>query len=235
MSSIISRTFDNFPIRRFADIGQGFGGGGTSALFSAFGDDLTDGPTDGRTGTNSRVIDTDGARTAINTVGVNGDYNHIYGIASWRRNLEPNFYCRFKNPASSLSSLRFFIGLTDLDPSTMLASNMAAGSSPVGNYCGLWKDSASSSIKFIGNNNTSTAEVFSVQTIDTVVHDFFMWLKKSGGGDNVMFQLDNQQYYDGMIKIPPATTDMQYMVGVKTLTAAIRTIEIGKIHIDQVY
>jgi len=227
MSSLVQGDYDIHPTRRITEIG--IGQSPNSSYFSAIGDDCFDGIFDGRTGTFSYIVDDNGARVQITTAPTTGDYNHIFGSAIYRRNHEPSFYARLRFPTTSLSNLRCFVGLTNLDPDTM-----TAGDSPVGIYCGFWKDNSSSQLRFIRNNN-STPSKQNIIGIDTNVHDVYMWLKKSGGADVVIFQLDNGTRYSVNLNIPATTQNLKYMAVIRTLTNIARTIEIGKIHIDSLY
>ncbi len=227
MSSVIQGNYDTHPTRKVADIDVGFSG--ASSYFTNKGDDVTDGPTDGRTGLISLIVDADGARRRISTIGTSGDYNHIRGLAIWRRNFEVNFFARFK--LVDFTSCRMFIGLTDSDPATMVAS----ATLPTANYCGLWKDEGDTNFKFVRNDNSGGAVETSDVALNTLVHDFHMWLKRSGGADVIIFQLDNGDRLITSNNMPGAAVSMAFNAVIKTTANSIRQLDIEKIHLDALY
>lgn len=225
MSSILDGQFQDQVSRRQAEIGLGFGG--ASKYFSNVGDDVTDGPTDGRTGTLAAVVDSEGARERISTISTSNDYNHIRGLSIWRREFEVAFYCKFK--LSSISNVRTFIGLTSLTPDAQSASD-----SPTGHYAGIVKEFVNSNFRFKTAGGAGVTTV-SDAAADTSTHDFYMWLKRSGGGNLVAFQLDNNARQFFFTNLPANSQNLAYVVVVRTLTGAVKSIDIGKIHMDGLF
>jgi hypothetical protein len=211
--------------RRIAEIGVGYG---LNTVFTNSGDDITTGPNEGRTGTLGSVTDADGARSRISTVSTSDDYNYIYGRDIWRRAFNPNFYCRFK--ISSNTSIRIFIGLTNQTPDVMTNADAPAA----GHYAGLFLNGGSSKFQFKSRDGSTVKSTDDIAK-DTAVHDFYMWLKKASGGDQVIYQLDNGPRQYVSLNPPGDSTSLFYVAAVRTTATGTKSVEIGKIHIDALY
>lgn len=224
MSSEFQGAYEIHPIRKVADIG--IGSSITSSYFTTQGDGCIDGPTDGRSGNITLVVDSNGSRRRLATAASANDYNHIRGLLQWRREFDPNFFARFALPATVQN--RMFIGLTSLTPAEMVASS----SLPVGHYCGLWKNESSSNFQFVNNNGSGAAAQSSSILLDTAVHNLYIWLKRANAADLVMFQLDNNARFKTFTSIPGNTVSMQYVAVILTTVNSIRNLDIAKIHLD---
>ncbi|MBI5698620.1 MAG: hypothetical protein HZC29_09135 [Thaumarchaeota archaeon] len=222
MSSSIDGQFHNHVARRIAEIGIGFSG--ASVYFTNLGDDVTDGPTDGKSGGIAYQVDSEGARRRISTIATLNDVNYIKGAPIWRREYDLGFYGRIALPTNS--SVRAFFGLTSLTPDNQVASD-----SPVGHYAGIKKELANSNFEFTSCDGSSTKDTSAIAA-DTSVHDFFMWLKKTAGGNCVLFQIDNNPRTIHLTNLPANTQTLSFVCVVKALTGVIKSIDVAKIHID---
>lgn len=167
------------------------------------------------------VTDSSGVRARQTTGVALGATNLVNGDSMYTRMLNVSMYFRFK---LLQTTCRMFIGLADGNP--------LSSTSPGGNFAGLLFNENSGNLFFATNDGT-TMNTTSLGAIDFGVHDFYMWLFKSGGGNRIAFQLDDGSRLGTTLKMPTNSTFMAYFSGIRTNTALARSLEIGKMHISQ--
>lgn len=166
------------------------------------------------------VVDSNGIFTRLST----GTTGRLDGDLQYNRQREPAFHCRFK--LSSITSSQMFIGLTDQSGLTMIS-----GALPSGNYAGIHLPSGSSTWRFVhgnggaGTNNTQNSA-------DTSIHDFYLWMKKSGGDNKVIMQLDQHDRFEATSNIPTTSALMRLSCGIRGI-AVTRSLDIAKVTVIQ--
>lgn len=167
------------------------------------------------------VIGSNGIFTRISTA----TNAYVSGELQYNRQREPAFHCRFE--LSSSSSVQLFIGFSDRSPGFM-----TVGSLPSGDYCGLYLGSGDSTWKFVHSQGGSGTEVDEGTSVDSNDHDFYMWLKKSGGGNSVIFQLDNGERFEVTSNIPSSSAIMRQTCELRRL-ASTKSLDIAKVTVIQ--
>jgi len=167
------------------------------------------------------VVGSTGIFTRLTTTNV----TNVSGDLQYNRQLEPAFHCRFK--LSSQTSSRLFIGLTTKTGGTMVASGL-----PTGDYAGLYMDAGDTTWKFVHSNGGSGTRVDEGTSTDSSIHDFYMWLKKSGGANSVIFQLDNGDRVEVTSNIPSTSALMRPTCEAKAI-GVTRSLDIAKVTIIQ--
>ena len=166
------------------------------------------------------VVGTTGIFTRISTATtarVDGDlqYNRQRNIA---------FHARFK--LSSTSSSQIFIGVTDKSGLTMIS-----GSLPTGDYAGIYLPAGSSTWRFVHSNGGS-GTVITGSSSDTDIHDFYMWLQQSGGGNKVIFQLDSNDRVEATSNIPSTSALLRMSCGLRGI-GSTKSLDIAKVTVIQ--
>ena len=150
---------------------------------------------------------------------------HISGARIYNRQKEPSLYCRFK--LGSSADERVFIGLTDLDADLMTANPLING-----NYAGLYINTiTSSTFRTVRGSGAPTTVSLGV-SINTGYHDLYMWLKKSGGGNSMILQLDSNARVEYTSAVPSSTAMLRYAISITTRVATSKNIEIGKLSVN---
>lgn len=154
---------------------------------------------------------------------------YIDGNTQYNRQKEPAFHCRFK--LNSNSNLRMFIGLT-----SRTAVEMTSNTIPNGNYAGLYVDtSAVGTFGNIRGSGGASVKAFGTMgsSVDTNLHDFYMWLKKSGGLNLISMQLDDNDRIEYTTSLPSTGSIMRYVAGIGNVSNLARRIYIAKLSINQ--
>lgn len=178
------------------------------------------------TGSGSSSINSNGIFRRLTTLAVNNDFIQVSGTPMYNRQKEPSFYCRFK--LNQTTNQRMFLGLTDQTSSSTISNAPLAG-----NYAGLYINTSTSSTfrscRAGGGAFSSTSLGIS---IDTNYHDLYIWLKKSGGGNSMILQLDSNDRVEYTTTIPTTVSIMKYALLFATAAATAKSIEIAKCSIN---
>ena len=170
----------------------------------------------------------EGIYVTLTTNAVTNNEAYVDGNRQYSRQKEPAFHCRFRLNHSSF--VRMFIGLTSEATLSVLSSSL-----PTGSYAGLYvntgDDLSFSSIR--GSGGSPVKEIGEFGALDTGIHDFYMWVKKSGGHDEVSMQLDDGDMVVYTTTLPSAADIMRYIVGVSTRQSSAKSIDIFKTSINQ--
>jgi len=150
----------------------------------------------------------------------------VEGDRMYTRQKEPSFYTRFKLPSST--SVRMFLGLTDQTPALMVANSTL----PIGHYAGLYFNSGlGAQWRFVhcGGGTIMQTTVAGVETINP--HHFYLWLKKAGGQDNIIFQYDDNDRYEASTNIPGIVTLLRYVLAIGIISGT-KQLDIAKMVIN---
>jgi len=154
---------------------------------------------------------------------------YVDGNTQYNRQKEPAFHCRFK--LNSNSNVRMFIGLT-----SRTSAEMVSNAIPNGSYGGLYVDTAAvGSFGTIRGSGGAFVKEFGTlgSSVDTSLHDFYMWMKKSGGLNQVSMQLDNNDRVEYTTTLPSTGALLRYVAGIGNISNLARRIYIAKIAINQ--
>lgn len=180
-------------------------------------------------GGNFLDADSTGIFTYLQTNLVVNNAAYIDGHTQYNRQKEPAFHCRFK--LNSNSNVRMFIGLT-----TRTGSEMVSNAIPNGSYGGLFVDTAAvGSFGTIRASGGSFTKEFGTMgsSVDTNLHDFYMWMKRSGGLNVISMQLDNNDRVEYTSTLPSTGAMMRYTAGIGNISNLARRIYIAKLSINQ--
>lgn len=174
----------------------------------------------------TNVADQNGIYNRLITGAVTNEYAAVYGGTLYNRQKEPAYYCKFK--LGSTSNVRVFIGLTDQLPDIPVFTSVVNG-----NYAGLYFNPSVSSVWRAGHGNggSFTTDSMSV-TPDTGYHELYMWLKKSGGDNNMIIQLDGGTRFEITSSIPSITSVLRHTVSIGNISSISKNIEIAKVSIN---
>lgn len=165
---------------------------------------------------------------SLQTSSVANNEAYVNGDLMYNRQKEPAFYCRFK--LDSTSNTRLFIGLTSRSAVDCLSS-----STPNGNYAGLYVNTGvNSNFQTLRGSGGSPVKVTNPwsDSVDTNYHELYMWLKKSGGHDEVSIQLDDNDMEVYTSSLPSTGSSLRYVAGIATRTSSSRTINIAKLSVN---
>lgn len=174
----------------------------------------------------TNVADSNGIFNRLITGAVTNEHAAAFGGTLYNRQKEPAFYCKFK--LGSSSNVRMFIGLTDQTADVPVFTSVANG-----NYAGLYANPSISSGWRIGHGNGGSFTHDTLAgSVDTSYHELYMWLKKSGGDNNMIIQLDGGTRYEITTAIPSTTAVMRYVAAIGNVTNQSKNIEIAKVSIN---
>jgi len=150
----------------------------------------------------------------------------VEGDLMYVRQKEPSFYSRFKLPSST--SVRMFIGMTNQLPGQMTGNPTL----PSGHYAGLYYNSAlGTNWRFVhaGGGGATISVQNAVETINP--HHFYLWMKKAGGQNNIIFQYDDNDRYEASINIPGIVTPLRYVLAIGIISGT-KQLDIAKMVIN---
>lgn len=192
--------------------------------FHVFGDSLVE------VGSGSSYVDSNGIYRRLTTTTALNDHVRIDGLPMYNRQRDITFYCKFR--LGSTSNIRAFIGLTTGSASGTVNTDTPSAGSQAGLYINSGFSTTFGTIRGSGGAATIQYGVLD-ESLDTQYHELFMWVKKSGGGNNFSIQLDNDDRVEYTTTLPSTTAQMQYVVAVGNRAASTRYIEIAKLTISQ--
>ena len=174
----------------------------------------------------TNVTDSNGIYNRLQTGAVTNEYAGVYGGLLYNRQKEPSYYCRFK--LGSSSNTRMFIGLTDQTIDVPVFTSVSNG-----HYAGLYVNPSVSSTFRSGRAGGSTFTTASLGTsVDTNYHDLYIWLKKSGGANSMILQLDGGTRVEYTTSIPSTSAVLRSVAAIGNVTNTSKNIEIAKISIN---
>lgn len=174
----------------------------------------------------TNVTDSNGIYNRLQTGAVTNEYAGVFGGLIYNRQKEPAFYCKFK--LGSSSNTRMFIGLTDQAIDVPVFTSVVNG-----HYAGLYVNPSISSTFRTGRAGGSTFTTASLGvSVDTTYHELYIWLKKSGGADSMILQLDSGTRVEYTTSIPSTSAVLRFVAAIENVTNTSKNIEIAKISIN---
>lgn len=131
-----------------------------------------------------------------------------------------------------ITNTRIFIGFSDQTLSTMTNSD-----NPLGRYFGLWFSDAfdPTNVYAISSDGVhSPPTKIQITTVDTITHRLFLRLFRDGGAQEVQLQVDDNTMNgitgSGLV---PNTTPLGFVAGMITKDGAAKSLQLGKIQVEQ--